>query len=80
MGDAGERDAVVLGTPAYAREFTLGDSPADLDDLDPWVQRNVLDEGRPLVREARFLLAEEPDLRDTALYNVWRASRRHTQP
>ncbi|WTX00907.1 ATP-binding protein (plasmid) [Streptomycetaceae bacterium NBC_01309] len=62
-------DAVVGGTPAYAREFTLGDSPADLDDFGPWVTRNVLNPSRPLFREARFLLAEEPDIRDTALYH-----------
>ncbi|MYS83485.1 AAA family ATPase [Embleya scabrispora] len=62
-------NAVVGGTPAYAREFTLGDSPADLDDFGPWVQRNVLNPGRPLFREARFLLAEEPNLRNTALYH-----------
>jgi uncharacterized protein len=61
--------SVVGGTPAYAREFTLGDAPADLDDFGPWVLRNVLNPGRPLFREARFLLAEEPDLRDTALYH-----------
>jgi AAA+ ATPase superfamily predicted ATPase len=62
-------NSVVGGTPAYAREFTLGDTPADIDDFGPWVQRNVFNPGRPLFREARFLLAEEPDLRDTALYH-----------
>jgi len=31
--------------------------------------RTVLNPGRPLFREARYLLAEEPDLHDTALYN-----------
>lgn len=62
-------NAVVGGTPAYAREFTLGDTPTDLEDFGPWVQRNILNPGRPLFREARFLLAEEPDLRDTALYH-----------
>lgn len=62
-------NAVVGGTPAYAREFTLGDAPADLNDFGPWVIRNVFNPGRPLFREARFLLAEEPDLRDTALYH-----------
>lgn len=61
--------AVVGGTPAYRREFTLGDAPASMDDFGPWVVRNVLNPGRPLFREARFLLAEEPDLRDTALYH-----------
>ncbi|GAA4993114.1 ATP-binding protein [Yinghuangia aomiensis] len=62
-------DAVVGGTPAYAREFTLGDTPTDQDDFGPWVIRNVLNPSRPLFREARFLLAEEPDIRDTALYH-----------
>jgi hypothetical protein len=62
-------NAVVGGTPAYHREFTLGDVPRDLDDFGPWVIRNVLNPGRPLFREARFLLAEEPELRDTALYH-----------
>jgi AAA+ ATPase superfamily predicted ATPase len=62
-------NSVVGGTPAYHREFTLGDVPADLDDFGPWVVRNVLNPGRPLFREARFLLAEEPELRDTALYH-----------
>ncbi|MDT0308609.1 ATP-binding protein [Streptomyces sp. DSM 44917] len=62
-------NSVLGGTPAYGREFVLGDAPADLDDFGPWVVRNVLNPGRPLFREARFLLAEEPDLRDTALYH-----------
>ena len=62
-------NAVVGGTPAYRREYTLGDAPADLDDFGPWVVRNILNPGRPLFREARFLLAEEPELRDTALYH-----------
>lgn len=62
-------NSVLGGTPAYGREFVLGDAPADLADFGPWVLRNVLNPGRPLFREARFLLAEEPDLRDTALYH-----------
>ncbi|WP_436786453.1 AAA family ATPase [Yinghuangia sp. YIM S10712] len=62
-------DAVVGGTPAYAREFTLGDSPDGIADFGAWVIRNVLNPSRPLFREARFLLAEEPDVRDTALYH-----------
>jgi len=62
-------NAVVGGTPAYRREFTLGDAPSGLEDFGPWVIRNILNPGRPLFREARFLLAEEPDLRDTALYH-----------
>lgn len=62
-------NSIVGGTPAYGREFVLGDTPADLEDFDSWVLRNALNPGRPLFREARFLLAEEPDLRDTALYH-----------
>ncbi len=61
--------AVVGGTPAYRREFTQGDTPTDPDDFDPWVIRAVLNPARPLFREARYLLAEEPDLHDTALYH-----------
>jgi uncharacterized protein len=60
--------AVVGGTPAYRREFARGDSPADDGDFDAWVVRTVLNPETPLFREARYLLAEEPDLRDTALY------------
>ncbi|MDT3397151.1 ATP-binding protein [Streptomyces sp. B1866] len=61
--------AVVGGTPAYRREFTQGDTPQGPDDFDDWVVRAVLNPGRPLFREARYLLAEEPDLHDTALYH-----------
>lgn len=62
-------NAVVGGTPAYRRELTRNDSPADADDFDAWVTRSVLNPESPLFREARYLLAEEPDLRDTALYH-----------
>ncbi|MFG2563567.1 ATP-binding protein [Streptomyces sp. NPDC048496] len=60
--------AVVGGTPAYRREFARGDSPSGPDDFDSWVTRTVLNPETPLFREARYLLAEEPDLRDTTLY------------
>ncbi|MFI6635448.1 ATP-binding protein [Nonomuraea fuscirosea] len=60
--------AIVGGTPAYRREFARGDSPADMADFDDWVVRTVLNPETPLFREARYLLAEEPDLRDTTLY------------
>ena len=60
--------AIVGGTPAYRREFARGDSPSGADDFDDWVVRTVLNPETPLFREARYLLAEEPDLRDTALY------------
>ncbi|WP_423463463.1 AAA family ATPase [Promicromonospora sp. MS192] len=60
--------AVVGGTPAYRREFARGDSPSGPDDFDGWVTRTVLNPESPLFREARYLLAEEPDMRDTTLY------------
>jgi AAA+ ATPase superfamily predicted ATPase len=61
-------NAIVGGTPAYRREFARGDTPKGPDDFDDWVVRTVLNPETPLFREARYLLAEEPDLRDTALY------------
>ncbi|WP_206306067.1 ATP-binding protein [Streptomyces sp. RFCAC02] len=61
--------AIVGGTPAYRREFTQEDAPAGPDDFDAWVVRAVLNPARPLFREARYLLAEEPELHDTALYH-----------
>ncbi len=60
--------AVVGGTPAYLR-FVGDDTPEGLDDFDHWVQRTVLDPGTPLFREARYLLEEEADVRDSALYH-----------
>jgi hypothetical protein len=61
--------AIVGGTPAYRREFVQDDAPAGLDDFDAWVARAVLNPARPLLREARYLLAEDPDLREPALYH-----------
>ncbi len=61
-------NAVVGGTPAYRREFARGDTPSGPEDFDDWVIRTVLNPETPLFREARYLLAEEPDLRDSALY------------
>lgn len=61
--------AIVGGTPAYRREYVQDDSPAGPDDYDSWVVRAVLNPGRPLFREARYLLAEDPDLREPALYH-----------
>jgi DNA-binding transcriptional ArsR family regulator len=40
-----------------------------MDEFDAWVTGNVLDRFSPLFREARYLLAEEPDIRDNALYH-----------
>lgn len=61
--------AIVGGTPAYRREFTGGDVPSSIDDFNDWVVRNVLDPAAPLFREARYLLAEEAEIRDAALYH-----------
>jgi uncharacterized protein len=61
--------AIVGGTPAYRREFVQNDSPDGLGDFDAWVVRAVLNPARPLLREARYLLAEDPDLREPALYH-----------
>lgn len=61
--------AVLGGTPAYRREYVRGDTPRGLDDFDDWVVRSVLDPAGPLLKEARYLLAEEPTLRDKALYH-----------
>jgi hypothetical protein len=61
--------SVVGGTPAYRREFVRDDAPADLTDFDEWVVRTVLEPATPLFREARYLLAEEPDIREPALYH-----------
>jgi uncharacterized protein len=60
--------AIVGGTPAY-RRFVNDDSPAGLADFDDWVMRTVLDPGTPLFREARYLLDEETEIRDTGLYH-----------
>lgn len=61
--------SVVGGTPAYRREYVQDDAPSGPDDFDSWVVRAVLNPARPLFREARYLLAEDPDLRDPALYH-----------
>jgi hypothetical protein len=62
-------NAIVGGTPAYRREFVRGDTPADPDDFDPWVARTVFSPANALFREARYLVADEPELRDGALYH-----------
>jgi uncharacterized protein len=61
--------AIVGGTPAYRREYVRNDSPANAKDFDSWVTRTVLNPSSPLFKEARYLLAEETDLRDRALYH-----------
>jgi AAA+ ATPase superfamily predicted ATPase len=62
-------NAIVGGTPAYRREFVRHDAPAGPKDFDPWVVRTVLDPMSPLFREARYLLASEAGINDTALYH-----------
>ncbi|WP_246885919.1 ATP-binding protein [Streptomyces sp. GESEQ-4] len=61
--------SVVGGTPAYRREFVRDDVPDGLADFDSWVCRTALSPRSPLYREARYLLADESDLRDRALYH-----------
>jgi AAA+ ATPase superfamily predicted ATPase len=61
--------AIVGGTPAYRREYVQDDSPRGPEDFDDWVVRSVLNPALPLFREARYLLAEDPDLREPALYH-----------
>jgi hypothetical protein len=61
--------SVVGGTPAYRREFVRDDTPSGPDDFDAWVVRTVLNPQTPLFREARYLLAEETEIRDPSLYH-----------
>ncbi|MEU0569618.1 ATP-binding protein [Nonomuraea sp. NPDC005983] len=61
--------SIVGGTPAYRDEFVASDVPRSLEDFDSWVVRTVLNRERPLFREGRYLLAEEADIRDPALYH-----------
>lgn len=60
--------AVVGGTPAYLW-FVDGDVPDGKDGFDDWVVRRVLNSAAPLFREARYLLDEEAEVRDPALYH-----------
>ncbi|WP_197672132.1 ATP-binding protein [Alloactinosynnema sp. L-07] len=62
--------AIVGGTPAYRGDFVDDDTPQGIDDFDSWVARTVLSPRMPLFREARYLLAEESDIRDPALYHA----------
>jgi hypothetical protein len=61
--------SVVGGTPAYRREFVAFDAPDGRGDFDAWLLRTVLNPQSPLFREARYLLAEETEIRDPALYH-----------
>lgn len=61
--------SIVGGTPAYRDGVAGGHGPQSAADLDRWVTENVLSRFSPLFREARYLLAEEPDIRDSAVYH-----------
>lgn len=61
--------SIVGGTPAYRRQFVRDDAPDSREDFDSWVVRAVLNPDRPLLREARYLLTEEADIRDPGLYH-----------
>ncbi|MGI5283503.1 AAA family ATPase [Nonomuraea polychroma] len=61
--------SIVGGTPAYRREFVRDDAPATRADFEDWVIRTVLNARVPLFREARYLLAEETEIRDPLLYH-----------
>jgi len=61
--------SIVGGTPAYRDGVAGGHGPQALADLDRWTAENVLSRFSPLFREARYLLAEEPDIRDNAVYH-----------
>jgi uncharacterized protein len=63
-----QQHAVVGGTPAY-RRFVNEDAPTGLADFDDWILRTVLNPATPLFREARYLLEEEADVREAALYH-----------
>ncbi|RJQ80014.1 ATP-binding protein [Pseudonocardiaceae bacterium YIM PH 21723] len=62
-------NAIVGGTPAYRREFVREDVPTGPEDFGSWVARTVLSPASPLFREARYLLSDEVDVRDTAIYH-----------
>ncbi len=49
--------------------FVASDAPSGPGDFDRWVVRTVLNPQSPLFREARYLLAEETEIRDPALYH-----------
>ena len=64
--------SVIGGTPAYAREFVAFDLPSNPDDFDEWTVRTVLNPSMPLLREGRYLLAEDVTLdrtRGSGLYH-----------
>lgn len=60
--------AIVGGSPAY-RDYVRGDAPKSLRGFADWVVRAVLDPASPLLKEARYLLTEDQDLRGLPLYH-----------
>ena len=60
--------AIAGGTPAYRRQF-VRTTPRLACRLRRLGAGPVLNPDRPLIREARYLLAEETDIRDPALYH-----------
>lgn len=60
--------AVCGGVPGYYVDLLGGDVPVARGDFDEWMVRGPLSLTRPLLYEARHLLADEPGVRDTALY------------
>jgi AAA+ ATPase superfamily predicted ATPase len=62
--------SVVGGTPAYRDGVAGGRGPVSVADFGRWMAGNVLNRYSPLFREARYLLAEEPDIRDNAVYHA----------
>ncbi|SDK12728.1 AAA family ATPase [Nonomuraea jiangxiensis] len=63
-----EVHAVVGGTPAYL-PLANGDTPDGPDDFDDWVRRTVLRPTAPVFKEARYLLKEEAEVHDSAMYH-----------
>lgn len=61
--------SIVGGTPAYRDGAAGGHGPRSAAELEEWVTENVLSRFSPLFREARYLLAEEPDIRDNGVYH-----------
>ncbi len=62
--------SIVGGTPAYRTRFVSGEAPGSLADFDDWVVRRVLSQRTPLLREARYLVSDESNIRDGALYHA----------
>ncbi|MFI6176015.1 ATP-binding protein [Nonomuraea sp. NPDC051191] len=61
--------AVTGGTPAYL-PLVNNDRPKGLGDFDDWVRRTALRSTTPLFREARYVLEEETETRDSMYKSV----------